>query len=1007
MPGGWRSGGTYSVDETLGQGGFGALLRTSRRAAGLSQQCLADRVGLSVAAIRDLEQGRTRRPQRDSVDAIVAVLCLTGDTEMTLRRAAEETGTVHPVRVRVLGPLRVSRGTADVAVGRSMRRAVLGRLALSANTPVSPSDLTDVLWGGRIPPDPRHALHTYLSRLRTALRSGPDDIISRTSGGYQLNLADGRLDLADFRRRIGQARAAEPVRALDLLDDALALWRGSPLSDVAQLRDHPLVTAVVEERIAATLRFADLALASGQAGRCLPRLRELASTSPLHEPVHARLIAALAAGSLQASALQAYAEIRRRLVEELGIEPGPELVQAHRRVLRQESPPPARAADDRPALLPADIARLDDMLATDRHPPAIVITAVSGTAGVGKTALAVHWAHRVRHRFPDGQLYVNLRGYDDGGQTMDPGEALRGFLYALGVAAERIPEGVQAQAGLYRSVLAGRRMLVVLDNARDAEQVRPLLPGDAGIVVVTSRSQLTGLVAVDGARPLTLDVLSAGEARELLAARLGAAAADTDRAAVARIVGACARLPLALTLAAARVQVTGFPLAAVAAELADSSRLLDVLDAGDRMGQIRAVFSCSYAALSPAAARMFLLLGLHPGPEISAAAAASLAAGTAPEALALLAELTRASLLSEPFPGRFVIHDLLRAYAHEQARARLADGDRDQSVRRLLAHYLHTAHAADRQLNPYRDPVVLPAPPPAVVTEQHADPAAALVWFGREHAGLLAAIRYAADHDRPAACWQLAWAIATYLDRRGHWQDWTVVARLALDAADAHGDRLGRAHASAGLGRAHGWLGRHDDAIAEFERALAGFTEIGDRVGQATVHSHLAWLLDRWDRHQEAYDRIRQALHCYEQAGVRPGVADALARLGYHEAKVGRPRAALDKSLRGLALHRRLGNQRGEAITLAMVANIHQYLDEVENAVSYYERSADLLHHAGERYYEGRCLAALGDTYRDSGRLTDARVAWQRALDILTDLRHPEGDVVRAKLRHSRQSIHL
>ncbi|MCU7730042.1 tetratricopeptide repeat protein [Actinoplanes sp. KI2] len=1005
------------MDETLGQGGFGALLRTSRRAAGLSQQRLADRVGISLAAIRDLEQGRTRRPQRDSVDAIVAALRLAGETETTLRRAAEQSGTVHPVQIRVLGPLRVSRGGADVAVGRSMRRAVLGRLALSANTPVSPSDLTDLLWGGRIPPDPKHALQTYLSRLRTALQSGPDDIISRTSGGYRLNLADGQLDLADFRRRIGEARAAEPVRALDLLDDALALWDGSPLSDVPQLRDHPLVTAVLEERIAATLRYADLALASGHAGRCLPRLRELASASPLHEPVHARLIAALAAGSLQASALQAYAEIRRRLVEELGIEPGPELVEVHRRVLRQESSSPGPAADDPPAQLPADIARftgrraalarLDGMLDADRHPPAIVITAVSGTAGVGKTALAVHWAHRVRHRFPDGQLYVNLRGYDDGGQTMDPGEALRGFLHALGVAAERIPEGVQAQAGLYRSVLAGRRMLVVLDNARDAEQVRPLLPGGAGVVVVTSRSQLTGLIAVDGARPLTLDVLSAGEARELLTARLGAAAADTDRAAVARIVGACARLPLALTLAAARVQVTGFPLAAVAAELADASRLLDVLDAGDRMGQIRAVFSCSYAALSPAAARMFLLLGLHPGPEISAAAAASLAARTAPEALALLAELTRASLLSEPYPGRFAIHDLLRAYAHEQARARLADGDRNETVRRLLAHYLHTAHAADRQINPYRDPLVLPDPPPGVVTEQHADPAAALAWFGREHAGLLAAIRYAAADDRPTACWQLAWAIATYLDRRGHWQDWTVVARLAVDAAGAHGDRLGRAHASAGLGRAHGWLGRHEDAIAELERALAAFTEIGDRVGQATVHGHLAWLLDRWDRHQEAYDHIGQALHCYEEAGVRPGVADALARLGYHEAKVGRPRAALDKSLHGLALHRLLGNQRGEAITLAIVANIYQYLDQVENAVSYYERSADLLHRAGERYYEGRCLAALGDTYRASGRLTEARTAWQRALDILTDLRHPEADVVRAKLRHSRHSIHL
>jgi len=324
-------------------------------------------------------------------------------------------------------------------------------------------------------------------------------------------------------------------------------------------------------------------------------------------------------------------------------------------------------------------------------PTAVVISAIAGMAGVGKTALAVHWAHRVAGRFPDGQLYVNLRGFDPGGAGLDPGQALHGFLEAFGVPPARIPEDLAAQSGLFRSLLAGKRMLVLLDNARSAEQVRPLLPGSPGcLAIVTSRDKLAGLVATEGARPLALDLLTAADARDLLARRLGADRVAAEPAAIACIIAACARLPLALTIAAARAATSPtFPLAAIAAELREAASALDPFDAGESATDVRTVFSWSYRALSAPAARMFRLLGLHPGPDVAVTAAASLAAVPPGQARALLAELTRAHLLAEHAPGRYAFHDLLRAYASELASAQECPADRASAVHRLLDHYLH------------------------------------------------------------------------------------------------------------------------------------------------------------------------------------------------------------------------------------------------------------------------------------------------------------------------------
>jgi NB-ARC domain len=394
----------------------------------------------------------------------------------------------------------------------------------------------------------------------------------------------------------------------------------------------------------------------------------------------------------------------------------------------------------------------------------VVISAVGGTAGVGKTALAVYFAHQVADHFPDGQLYVNLRGFDPTGLPVAPAEAIRGFLDAFGVPAERLPVAVEAQAALYRSVLAGRRVLVVLDNARDAEHVRPLLPGSPGcMVLVTSRNQLTSLIAADGARPVDLDLLTIAEARQLLACRLGADRVAAEAPAVEEIITCCARLPLVLSIVAARAAThPQFPLASLADELRGARGSLHAFPAGDAAADPRAVFSWSYQQLSPQAARLFRLLGLHPGPDISTHAAASLAASPTGQARAWLCELTRAHLVTERSPGRFAFHDLLRAYAVEQACAHDTEDEQKAAISRVLDHYLYTAGTASFLLHRRTRALTLPPPPPEVLPEEPPDFAAGWAWLDTEYPVLLAAIEQAAAIGRDARVWQLAWTLMDF-----------------------------------------------------------------------------------------------------------------------------------------------------------------------------------------------------------------------------------------------------
>ena len=661
-----------------------------------------------------------------------------------------------------------------------------------------------------------------------------------------------------------------------------------------------------------------------------------------------------------------------------------------------------------PAQLPADVpgfvgrtdqlSRLGKLLDGGDRPATVVISAIAGTAGVGKTALAVHWAHQFLDRFPDGQLYVNLRGFDPAGTAATPAEVVRSFLDALDVPAQRVPEGLDAQTALYRSLLAERRMLVLLDNARDADQVRPLLPGTAScLVLVTSRNQLTGLIASAGALPLRLDLLSPDEARDLLARRVGMERTAAEPTAVEEIVERCARLPLALAVVAARAAAEPQqPLATLAADL---HHRLDSLATGDPGTDVRSVFSWSYRQLSQPAARLFRLLGVHPGPDLSASAAASLA-GTSPgQARPLLTELIQAHLVTEPVPGRYALHDLLRAYAGELAGSDEPDADRRAALHRLLDHYLRSAHQADTVLHPTTREAIEPIAPMSDVTVD--DPGsgdAAAHWFAAEYQVLVATVRLAADAGLDRHAWQLVWSMARFVQGRQDFRDAIALHGIALRAALRLGDLAAQGYSHRLLGRAYTQLGEHDEARAHLEHALEAYGQLGDETNQSHVHLGLAEVLERQGRYRDALHQAEQSLARYRTSDQQVWQANALNALGWLHARLGDYETALEHCQQALALQQELGYRQGEAVTWDSLGVAYHHLGRHADAVAAYQRALALFRDLGNRYYEADSLVHLGDTYRDSGDTDTAREQWQAALAILTDLDHPDAEQVQARL---------
>lgn len=921
-------------------------------------------------------------------------------------------------RFDLLGPLRVSRDETEIPLVAVKQRQLLAGLLLRPNEIISTDELLAVLWAGDPPASAAANLRTYVRGLRQALGS---ERLPSVTGGYQLRVEPGERDLDRFESAVALGRAAladgRPDRAAAELAEALGIWRGAALAGLPLT--PPLarrVRLLEERRLLAEEDHAEARLASGEAAAVVQRLRSLVDQHPLRQRACGQLMTALYRTGDISGALEAFRELRSALAERTGLDPAPELVRLHDDILHQRGeqqpadpraaqPPPDLAgeqhtADRRPAQLPLDaagfigrqseLARLDGCLdAPQGTARTVVISSISGMPGVGKTALALHWAHRVAGRFPDGQLYLNLRGYDDM-EAVSPAEALRSFLEALGVPDARMPVTLDARVGLYRSLLASRHTLILLDNARDADQVRPLLPGAGGsVVVITSRDQLTTLVATERARSLTLDVLSREESERLLANWLGPDRTAREPAAVADIVEASSRLPLALAIAAARIAVKpDFPLAAFAAELRPHEARLDALSDGD----VRRVFSWSYRTLSEPAARLFGLLGLHPGPDVTVGAAAALAGEQPAVVQSALRELIRRHLLTEHEPGRYTLHDLLRTYAAELV------GPSRQPLHRLFDHYLHTACAAARLLQP-QWPQVTPVPPlPDSSALALHDRQAALDWFTAEHHVLIRVVRQMAETGFETYAWQLAWAVTAFLAPRGLWQDQFTVHQTAVAAARRSGDRSGQAMANRLLARAALRLGDHDEAEARLDAALALYEHLDDVTGQAqTLHSHTELAFER-GRPQRALAYGERALRLNRSAGSAAGEARSLNAIGYVLATIGDYHQAVTHCTEALAILEKIDDRNGQAATLDSLAFAYERLGDHEWAVELYERSVELFRDSADRYHEAETLTRLGRVRDAMGDAAAAREAWLRAVQIYDALGDPAADEARRHL---------
>jgi DNA-binding SARP family transcriptional activator len=927
----------------------------------------------------------------------------------------------------LLGPLVVEADGGRLTVSAGKQRVLLAALLLRANQVVSPTELTDAVWEGNPPETARVTLQNYIKRLRQALDPfGYERIVTRPSG-YLIEVGPGELDVSRFGELQQAGHAAVRLGAWEAasaqLSAALGLWRGEPLADVpSRVLARAEVPRLAEMRLETLEARIDADLHLGRHREVIPELQALAAAEPLRERLHELLMLALYRAGQQADALAVYRRVRRRLVDEVGIEPGPGLRDLNQQILRSDpnlelSPQPAAGAAasggdrrPRPMMLPTAVPgftgrerELQVLSGVARRPGGpVLITAIGGTAGVGKTALAVHWARVTSAEFPDGQLYVNLRGFGPA-EPLAPTEVLRGFLNALQVPAARIPAGLTGRQALYRSLLEGRRVLILLDNARNPTQVRPLLPASpTAVVLITSRNELTGLIAADGARPITLDVLGDAEAYQLMAERIGAARLAAEPAAAHELIGLCAGLPLALAITAARAAAhPSFSLTAVAAELRDARGRLDALSTGEDTTDVRAVLSWSYRQLDPPTARMFRLLGLHPGPDITAAAAASLAGCSPPEAAGLLRELTRCHLLAEPAPGRYAFHDLLRAYAAEEVAVTDSDADRRAARGRMLDHYLHTARAADLQLYPQREPVTRTPPPPrpGVTLEAMADRPQARAWFEAEYRVLLAAINLAAEAGFDMHAWQLPWAMVDFLDGKGHWHEWVTIQRTALTAAVRLGDTAGQAAARRLLASGYALLGDYDQARTHLAECTGLYRQLGDRSGEARIHQSLSWVAERLDDYAGALHHSEQALAIFRAVGNRAGQSGALNSVGWCHALLGDPVQARKFCRRALALNQELRDPRGEAHTWDSLGYAERQLGHLADAAACYEHALHIFREIGARYNQADTLANLGDTRDAEGDHDRARDAWLQALAILDELHHASADRVRAKLR--------
>jgi DNA-binding SARP family transcriptional activator/tetratricopeptide (TPR) repeat protein len=926
------------------------------------------------------------------------------------------------VRFSILGPVRVWRGNAELALGPPTRQALLALLLAAGGQPVAMSTVIDVLWGQDAPNSAVNLVHRHVGALRRLVQPGlphraAGGVILPGAGGYRMIVDADTLDLLRFRRlhqyAVRATEAGDAVLATELFAEALSLWRGQVAAGIPdRIRTQPVFLAVAREQLVAARRAATVALESPPVSEdIVTGIQQLVDVNPLDEDLHAALILLLAASGQQADALATYRVMHDRLSDELGVDPGPQLRAAHDQVLLSQpvvaAAPVAVAPHVVPTQLPGDLAVFtgrEAELARARGllgglGTAPVVMTIVGMPGVGKTTLAVRLAHAIAEHFPDGQLYVNLRGFDPSESAVEPDEALRGFLEALGVEPHTVPTEPDARVGLYRSLLAGRRVLVLLDNARDAQVVRPLLPGTAGcMTIVTSRRQLRSLVARNGAHPLTLGLLSAAESEVFLVQRLGADRLGAEPAAVDEIIRRCARLPLALAVVAARMATNrSLSLTDVAADLCGEGTL-----AADPEGEldVQNVFSWSCRALRPVTARLFRLLGQHPGPELSVPAVASLAALSPHQTRTLLDELASVHLLDERSPGRYAFHDLLSAYARQLA-ADEPDVVRHVARHRLLDHYLHGARAAAATLFPYHTRIPVDPPLVGVVEEDLGSHQRARMWLWTELPVLFSIVTQAEDTDFVGYSWRTAAALELFLNRKDRWVDQVTVQRAALASARRDGDRFGVAHTSRALGFAYGRTGNHHGASEHLSQALHLFGEIGDHDGLGDTNRDLAFLANAAGEHEHALAHYDKALAAYRSTGNRTGEGTVLNEIGWTMIMRGDHSGAVDYCRRSVALHVATGNRTGEAAASDSLGHAYHHLGVFDRAMAHFQDALVIYRDIGDRYLEAGTLHHIGQSAVASGDPDTARRAWDDALEILSRTGHPDA----ATILHKRLAL--
>ncbi|MGW6445723.1 BTAD domain-containing putative transcriptional regulator [Lentzea sp. NPDC055074] len=896
--------------------------------------------------------------------------------------------------LRVLGDVGVWTGSRRVEVGHARQQCVLAVLAVEANRVITVDQLLERVWAQDLPLRSRQVLQNYLSRLRQVL--SPEGIgIERRSNGYVLLADPGLVDLQRFRHLVTLARDAEDEHAFALFGQALGLWRGEPFAGLETPWLAAVRTSLQQERLAAQLDRADVALRCGRHTEVLTELFELAEQDSLNERVAGLLVLALHHAGRTADALAHFRHVREELVEQLGIEPGEALRNVHQRILDADTvlpPHPAKAERPVPRQLPApprwftgrgaELARLDHALSADPHRPltgTVVVSAIGGTGGIGKTCLALTWAHRHLDEFPDGQLFVDLHGFSPAEEPMTPAVAVRGFLGALGCDAGRVPPDLDAQAALYRTLLAGKRMLVVLDNAAASEQVVPLLPGHPSCtVLITGRTMLASLIDRHGARHLTLDVLSRTEAHALLSDRIGAARAAAEPEAVAELVELCGGYPLALSITARNAGTRpAIPLAEIAAELRELG--LDVLDHDtDPAASLPQVLSSSLRHLTGDQRTAFALLGIAPGPDTTLPAVAALTGSSKADARRTLATLEDASLVERRPHGRYAMHDLVRAYAAATAET-LDEPVRDAALRRVVDFYLHTALAADRLLNPYRPPIEHDEPADGVRPDPVPDSTAALAWLDDHHPHLLASQQSVVTRHDHRTVWHLAWALTIFHQRRARLHDDLATWQAALGAAGHLPDPTFRIHAHRFLGSVLAELGLHEQSLAHLHEALALAQDQDDHVQLA--HTHLA-LATAWPRPAEALEHARRALEFFRLLGQPVWEAEALNLMGWHAAHLGDHALAHEHCEAALVLLRHHHDPHGEAAVLDTLAYADHCAGHQQQAIRHYGQALALYRSLGHSYEVANTLDNLGRPHAALGQHDQARAAWREAREL-------------------------